>query len=74
MKTYKNLSGDSDVVTYEVGRTFIKVKFSSGDIYTYNYKIPGKETVEEMKELALKGKGLCSFILEEVKNNYAFKG
>ena len=74
MRTYKNLSGDSAVVTYEIGKTYIRIKFSGGDIYTYNYKIPGKDIVETMKSFALKGQGLGTYIMEEVRNNYAFKG
>lgn len=72
MKTYKNLSGKSGVVTYEIGRTFIKIKFA-GDpkVYTYNYERPGKVIVEEMKSLALKGRGLSDFILDEVGANFA---
>jgi hypothetical protein len=74
MRTYKNLSGDSAIVTYEIGKTFIKLKFSGGDVYTYNYKIPGKKEVEHMKSLALNGRGLGTYITEFVRNNYAFKG
>ena len=72
MKTYKNLSGKSGVLAYEVGRTFIRVKFS-GDtmVYTYDYKRPGKDLVERMKEHALKGKGLSEFIIEHVGANFS---
>jgi hypothetical protein len=75
MKTYKNLSGDSGVVAYEIGKTFIKIKFQ-GDTspYTYNYKIPGRQLVEQMKDLALKGRGLSTFISQNVGTQYAFKG
>jgi len=74
MRTYKNLSGNSGIAAYEIGKTFIKIKFTGGDVYTYNYKIPGKQVVEIMKSLALKGEGLGDYIMEEVKNNYAFTG
>lgn len=72
MKTYKNLSGKSGVLTYETGKTYIRIKFA-GDpkVYTYNYLRPGKETVERMKDLALKGRGLSDFILEHVGVNFA---
>jgi hypothetical protein len=74
MKTYKNLSGNSGVVAYETGRNFIKVKFEGeSGIYTYNYERPGRVLVEKMKDLALKGQGLCTFITEEVGTNFAFK-
>jgi hypothetical protein len=74
MKTYKNLSGDSGVVAYEVGKTFIRIKFEGeSGIYTYDYKRPGKALVEQMKTLALKGKGLSTFISQHVGANYASK-
>ena len=74
MKTYKNLSGNSGVVAYEIGRTFIKIKFDGeSGIYTYDYKRPGKQAVEEMKTLALKGEGLSTFISHEVGTNFSSK-
>lgn len=72
MKTYKNLSGKSGVLAYEVGKTYIRIKFSGDSmVYTYDYKRPGKQLVEQMKELALKGKGLSDFIIEEVGANFS---
>jgi hypothetical protein len=74
MKTYKNLSGNSGVVAYEIGKSFIKIKFDGeSGIYTFNYKQPGKETVEKMKALAAKGQGLSTYITEEVGANFASK-
>lgn len=74
MKTYKNLSGDSGVVAYETGKSFIKIKFEGeSGIYTYDYKRPGKEQVEEMKRLAVKGQGLSTFISQEVRTNFSSK-
>lgn len=74
MKTYKNLSGDSGVVAYEIGKNFIRIKFEGeSGIYLYDYKRPGKALVERMKELALKGKGLSTFISQHVRTNYASK-
>ena len=73
MKTYKNLSGNSGIATYEIGRTFINIKFKGeSGIYTFNYEQPGRDIIEEMKALALSGKGLGTFISDEVGNNYAF--
>lgn len=74
MKTYKNLSGDSGVVAYEIGKTFIKIKFEGeSGIYTYDYKRPGKQAVEHMKTLAAKGEGLSAFISQEVGTNFSSK-
>jgi hypothetical protein len=74
MRTYRNLSGNSGVVAYQTGKTYIRIKFVGGDVYTYNYEVTGIKEVEKMKDLALKGKGLSSYISEVVKTNYAFKG
>lgn len=74
MKTYKNLSGDSGVVAYEIGRTFIKIKFEGETgIYTFDYKRPGKYDVEIMKTLASKGEGLSTYISQEVRTNFSSK-
>lgn len=74
MKTYKNLSGNSGVVAYEIGKNFISIKFEGeSGIYTYDYTRPGREAVEHMKALALKGEGLSRFISEYVRTNYARK-
>jgi hypothetical protein len=74
MKTYKNLSGHSGVVAYEIGRTFIKVKFGGeSGIYTYDYKRPGKQLVEDMKTLATRGQGLSTFIIDAVGTNFSSK-
>lgn len=74
MKTYKNLSGDSGVVTYEIGKTSIKIKFAGeSGVYIYDYKRPGKREVEKMKELAQKGQGLSTYISQEVGTNFSSK-
>lgn len=74
MKTYKNLSGNSGVVAYEIGKTFIKIKFDGeSGIYTFDYKRPGKQLVEQMKLHAAKGMGLGSFISEKVGANFSSK-
>lgn len=74
MKTYKNLSGDSGVVAYEIGKTFVKIKFEGeSGIYTFDYKRPGKAQVENMKTLAAKGIGLGSYISDVVGANFSSK-
>ncbi len=74
MKKYKNTSGDSGVMHYEIGADFIKIRFQhSPEIYMYNYEIPGKSVVEKMKALAKDGKGLSTFIAQVVRDNYCGK-
>lgn len=63
MERYLDLDGDSGVVGYEIGDTFIRVKFSgTAKIYTYSYRKAGVNKVEEMKRLAKCGDGLNSYI------------
>lgn len=72
MHPYKNLAGNSGIVAYEIGKTFIRIRFKDG-IYTYSYKRPGKTAVEAMKAFALNGRGLSTYISRYVKENYATK-
>ncbi|HML95619.1 MAG TPA: hypothetical protein PKC29_09350 [Thermodesulfobacteriota bacterium] len=73
MEHYKNLSGNSGVMAYEIGEDYIKVKFRSGDVYLYNYIVTGKFNIERMKKLAEEGKGLSTFISRYVREDYAAK-
>lgn len=74
MKTYKNLSGNLGVVAYEIGRSFIKIKFEGeSGIYTYDYKRPCRHQVEAMKTLAVKEQGLSTYISKEVGTNFSSK-
>jgi hypothetical protein len=73
MNRYKNLSGNSGVTHYVIGKDFIEVKFiDSPDIYVYDYSLNGKSNIETMKSLAELGNGLSAFIAQhpEVKNRY----
>ena len=69
MEKYKN-RGNSGVQAFEIGHDFIYVLFEQGPIYKYSYKYPGPDQVEEMKRLAREGKGLATFISQEVKGHY----
>ncbi|GAP20432.1 hypothetical protein [Leptolinea tardivitalis] len=73
MNIYSNLGGNSGVIGYEIGPTFIIVQFKDGSKYLYNYDVPGPASVEKMKSLALAGVGLNSYISSVVKKNYAAK-
>jgi hypothetical protein len=70
VKFYRNKSGNSGVLAYETGKTFIRIKFIEGELYTYSFKSAGKEHVERMKELAEQGKGLSGYISKYVKDHY----
>ena len=54
MKPYKNLRGNSSVVSYESGVDFIVVVFCKGAYrnYLYDSNVPGRCHVDRMKVLA----------------------
>jgi hypothetical protein len=74
MKRYSNKKGNSGIVNYELGKQWIVIGFrDTNDFYLYDYQNPGQSKVEEMKKLAVAGKGLATFINQFVRNNYAVK-
>ena len=73
MRRYANLSGDSGVVAYRIGQDFIEVRFKDGGTYVYTHASAGPRHVEAMKELALAGKGLSTYISRHVGAAYAAK-
>ena len=73
MESYRNLGGNSGVEAYEIGQDFIKVQFSDGSVYMYTNKSAGAQNIERMKQLAVNGQGLNSFINTVVRNDYAWK-
>jgi hypothetical protein len=72
MQRYKN-SVNSGVLAYDIGHDRIKVKFLDGTIYLYTYQSAGAQNIEQMKTLALSGKGLTTFINQVVHEKYAIK-
>lgn len=75
MTLYRNLGGNSNVVSYEATEDSILVVFKSGTYrnYFYDDNRPGKTAVERMKVLAVRGSGLNSYISSIVKDSYARK-
>lgn len=70
MIRYKNISGKSGVLSYEIHRDHILVKFNTGKVYLFNYIKPGILIVDQMKRLATSGLGLNTFIIKSVRKNY----
>jgi hypothetical protein len=70
---YKNLVSNSGIRFYECGSTFIRVWFDDDRGYEYNETRPGREHVEGMKRLAEAGRGLATYINQNVRGNYARK-
>jgi len=75
MARYRNLSGQSAVVSYEIGDDNIMVEFEKGKYrnYLYTYVSAGIDNIEQMKALAIAGHGLNSFIKTTVNILYAEK-
>ena len=78
MEIYKNLSGQSNISHYEIADSSITVKFKTRskdgcDTYLYTYASAGSSNIEKMKQLAVKGSGLNTFISQEVRKLYARK-
>ena len=72
MKRYGNLSGNSGVTRFEIGRDSVLVEFQ-GVLYLYTNESAGKANVERMKALARAGRGLSGFISRHVRKQYAGK-
>lgn len=73
MERYGNSSGNSAIVAFEAGDTFIRIKFRDGDTYVYTHDTPGWNHVERMKILARQGSGLLSYINRNVGASYERK-
>lgn len=73
MQPYKNLSGTSGVVAFQIGAHHIDIEFAGRKRYRYDYTKPGKQEVETMKTLAKSGKGLATFISQNVGERFAAK-
>ncbi|MCK9183133.1 MAG: hypothetical protein M0P13_09695 [Fibrobacteraceae bacterium] len=73
MQRYKNLNGDSNISSFELGNDSITIQFKEGSIYVYTYESAGMSNVETMKQFAQSGSGLNSFIMRNARNLYARK-
>jgi len=72
MQKYSDIDNDSNVDSFEIGESSIKVKFSSGHkVYVYTYLSSGSSNIETMKRLAVSGEGLNSYINKNVRNKYS---
>jgi hypothetical protein len=73
MQRYKNLSGESGVIAYDIGDRSITIRFTGGDRYLYTDQSAGAENIAEMQRLATLGSGLSTFISQVVKERYERK-
>ena len=63
-------SENSGVVAYAIHDTYIDVEMRSGSVYRYSEAVTGKDSVKEMKRLALAGKGLATYISKYARGAY----
>jgi hypothetical protein len=73
VKPYRNHSGESGVVAYEIGADAIKVRFTNGTTYVYDVDSVGRRNLATMKKLAEAGSGLSTFISQHVHDRFASK-
>lgn len=73
MEVYKNLSGNSGVYAYEIKPGYIAVQFNGGMLYEYTNISAGAGNISEMQKLARIGRGLATFINQNVRRRYARK-
>lgn len=73
MVKYLNLHGNSGIAAYEITSTTITVQFNDGMVYRYSYASAGSRNIEQMKNLAIAGAGLNSFINTHTRKLYESK-
>jgi hypothetical protein len=73
MQRYKNQSGDSGVVAYDIDTNSITIQFRDGGRYLYTITSAGAANIAEMQRLARFGRGLCSFISRVTRDRYERK-
>jgi hypothetical protein len=73
MTRYRNISGNSGVVAYEIHPRSVIVQFQDGEKYEYTVGSAGTEAVRMIKQLAVAGQGLSGYIAQHVRDAYARK-
>lgn len=73
MERYKNLSGKSNIHSYQIDNESITILFNDGWFYSYSNTSAGFSNIDQMQLLAKNGFGLNSFIMRHVRKLYAKK-
>ena len=73
MERYKNLSGDSKVVRYQIAKDAMTIRFADCSVYIYTNQSADPDNISKMKSLAIAGKGLGTFIDTNLKERFARK-
>ncbi|MBI4350394.1 MAG: hypothetical protein HY550_03045 [Elusimicrobia bacterium] len=70
---YQNLGGKSKVAYYKIVKDSVTVRFADHSVYIYSNQSAGRLNVNQMKALAIAGKGLGTFIDANLKEGFARK-
>jgi DNA-binding Xre family transcriptional regulator len=73
LKKYKGISGNNGITAYRILEKGIMLEFQYKDLYLYDYIKPGKKHVDQMKILAESGRGLTTYVNQNVRENYKEK-
>lgn len=71
MQRYENAEGKSDIAFFEIGQGTITLEFAGGGRLLYTEESVGALTLAEMQSLAKAGKGLSTFIANNLRDRYA---
>lgn len=71
--TYKNKSGDSKVARFQLLKGAVTVVFTDRSAYRYTNQSATPGNIQKMKELAVAGKGLGTFISTHLKDRFSRK-
>jgi len=70
---YKNLGGKSTVARYEILKDSMTIRFTDHTVYIYTNQTADPVNIAKMKELAIAGKGLGTFIDANLKDRFLRK-
>ena len=70
MQRYQNLSGKSGVTAYASSEDAILVEFRHGAVYLYTQDAIGAKPLATMQQLARNGRGLGTFISQNVRRDF----
>ena len=72
-RRYKNLGGQSKVAAYEISKDGVTIRFANNSVYRYTNQSADPKNIKKMKDLAIAGKGLGTFIEANLKERYLRK-
>lgn len=70
---YKNLGGDSKVARFYLAQDAVTVQFKDASVYRYTNQSADPANIKKMKQLAVAGKGLGTFIKSSMADRFQRK-